>query len=156
GPTAPVPTWLLTPNRQPAWKLVAARALDLVRLAALWALVAWTAGIALLGGTLPALTALRRQPRAVALFFFIALTVVETWPLASDPAHLSRNDNGDAVLNEWVLAWIAHTAPRDPLRLFDGNAFYPEHYTVAYAEAMIVQSAMAAPIQWLGGSPVLA
>ena len=24
---------------------------------------------------------------------------MQTWPLASDPAHLSRNDNGDTVLN---------------------------------------------------------
>src|SRR6185436_12288104 len=82
--------------------------------------------------------------------------VIETWPLASSPAHLSRNDNGDAMLNEWTIAWVAHQAPRDPRHLFDANIFYPERDTLAYSESMIVQSAMAAPFLWLGASPVLA
>jgi hypothetical protein len=69
---------------------------------------------------------------------------------------LSRTDNADAVLLDWVLAWVAHQAPRAPLHLFDTNAFYPDRNTLAFSEAMFVQSAMAAPIIWAGGSPVLA
>ena len=36
-----------------------------------------------------------------------------------------RNDNGDAQLNEWILAWVAHQLPRAPAHLFDANIFYP-------------------------------
>src|SRR5262249_39844182 len=72
------------------------------------------------------------------------------------PAHLSRNDNADTVLNEWTLAWVAHQLPRDPRHLFDANIFYPNRLTLAYSEAMIVQSILAMPILALGGTPVLA
>ena len=91
-----------------------------------------------------------------ALAVFTLLAVVHTWPLASNPAHLSRNDNGDALLNTWAIAWVAHQLPRDPTHLFDANIFYPERLTLAYSEAMIVQGVLALPIIAAGGSPVLA
>jgi hypothetical protein len=98
----------------------------------------------------------RWAPRLVALAVFLLLAVVHTWRLASNPAHLSRNDNGDALLNTWAIAWIAHQLPRDPLHLFDANIFYPERLTLGYSEAMIVQGVLAMPILAAGGSPVLA
>lgn len=81
---------------------------------------------------------------------------MHTWPLATAPATLSRNDNADTVLNEWILAWVAHQVPRHPTRLFDANIFYPERRTLAFSENLFVPAVMVAPIQWLGGSPVLA
>ena len=87
---------------------------------------------------------------------FILLAVVHTWPLASAPATLSRNDTGDTVLHEWTLAWVAHQVVRDPLHLFDANIFYPERTTLAYSDHLFVQAMMTAPILWAGGSPVLA
>ena len=98
------------------------------------------------------------QPRraGLALALFVLLTIVQTWPLATSPARLSRNDNADTMLNEWTLAWIAHQLPRHPLQLFDGNMLYPEPNSVALSETLFVQSLLAAPILWLGGSPVLA
>jgi hypothetical protein len=92
----------------------------------------------------------------VALGAFALLAVVHTWPLASNPAHLSRNDNSDTLLNSWAIAWVAHQLPRDPVHLFDANIFYPERLTLGYSEAMIVQGVLAMPILALGGSPVLA
>ena len=92
----------------------------------------------------------------IALAAFVLLAMVHTWPLASNPAHLSRNDNGDALLNTWIVAWVAHQLPRDPLHLFDAGIFYPERLTLAYSEAMIVQGVMAMPILAAGGSAVLA
>jgi hypothetical protein len=89
------------------------------------------------------------------LGFFVALAVVHTWPLASAPGVLSRNDNGDTVLHEWILAWVAHQLVSDPLRLFDANIFYPERHTLAYSDHLIVQSLMGAPLAWAGFSPVL-
>jgi hypothetical protein len=90
------------------------------------------------------------------LLLFVLLACVQTWPLATDPAHLSRHDNADTMLNEWTLAWVAHQLPRAPLGLFDANIFYPERNTLAYSEAMVFQGALAAPLFWLGASPVLA
>ena len=86
----------------------------------------------------------------------MALAALHTWPLASNPAHLSRVDNGDAMLNMWAVAWVAHELPRHPLRVFDANIFHPEPRTLAYSEAMIVQGVMAIPIVAAGGSAVLA
>jgi hypothetical protein len=94
--------------------------------------------------------------RRRSLAIFALLAVVHTWPLASDPAHLSRNDNADTVLNTWAIAWVAHQLPRDPARVFDGNIFHPEPLTLAYSESMIVQGVLAMPVLALGGSPVLA
>jgi hypothetical protein len=93
---------------------------------------------------------------ALLLAFSVLLAVVHTWPLATAPHRLSRNDNGDTLLNTWAIAWVAHQLPRDPLHLFDANIFWPERRTLGYSEAMVVQGVMAAPILALGGSPVLA
>lgn len=71
------------------------------------------------------------------------------------PGTLSRNDNGDALLNEWILAWVAHQLPRVPAHLFDANIFYPERDTLAFSEPLIVPALMGAPLAWLGASPVL-
>jgi hypothetical protein len=87
--------------------------------------------------------------------FCVLLAIVHTWPLATAPATLSRNDNGDAQLNEWIMAWVGHQLPRAPARLFEGNIFYPARDTLAFSEPLIVPALMGAPLQWLGASPVL-
>src|SRR4249920_236368 len=89
------------------------------------------------------------------LAFFVLLAVVHTWPLATAPGGLSRNDTADTVHHEWILAWDAHQLARDPRHLFDANIFYPERDTLAYSDHLIVQGAMGAPLFWLGASPVL-
>lgn len=85
----------------------------------------------------------------------VLLAVIHTWPLAMHPSRLSRNDNGDAQLNEWILAWIAHQLPRDPAHLFEANIFYPAHDALAFSEPLIVPAVMGAPLAWIGASPVL-
>ena len=96
----------------------------------------------------------RFDSRAV-LVVCLLLAVIHTWPLVTAPGTLARNDNADAELNEWILAWVAHQLPRNPARLFDGNFFYPERDTLAYSEPLIVPALMGAPLAWLGASPVL-
>jgi hypothetical protein len=99
------------------------------------------------------------QPRwrshGAAALLFVLLTIVHTWPLATSPGTLSRNDNGDALLNEWIVAWVAHQLPRDPVHLFQGNIFYPAKDTLAFSEPLIVPALLGAPALWLGASPVL-
>lgn len=89
------------------------------------------------------------------LVLFAGLAMLHTWPLASAPGVLSRNDNGDAVLHEWIMAWVAHQLVTSPLHLFDANIFFPERYTLAYSDHLFVQSLMGAPMLWSGASPVL-
>ena len=96
-----------------------------------------------------------RSRRASAAAVCVLLAVIHTWPLALNPARHSRNDNGDALLNEWIMAWIAHQLPRDPLHLFEANIFYPAHDTLAFSEPLIVPALMGAPLAWAGASPVL-
>jgi hypothetical protein len=96
-----------------------------------------------------------RSPAAATFVLFAVLAVAHTWPLASAPSRLSRNDNADTLLNEWIIAWTAHQAPRNPWHLVDANIFYPERGTLAYSEYLFVPAALGAPVRWLGGSPVL-
>jgi hypothetical protein len=147
----PVAGWRLTPQRATAGAVLAARALDV-------ALVGLLAAAAL---ALLCLLWLRRDvvsahPRTATLALFALLAVVHTWPLATDLGHLTRHDNRDAILNEWIVAWVAHELPRAPWHLFDANIFYPERLTLAFSEPMIVQGVMALPLFWMGASVVLA
>ena len=96
------------------------------------------------------------RPALGALVLFAALAAFHTWPLASAPGTWSRNDNGDALIDQWTIAWVAHQLPRDPLHLFDANIFYPERRTLAFSEHLVPQALMVAPVLWMGGSPVLA
>jgi len=89
------------------------------------------------------------------LLFFVGMAVLHSWPLASDPAHLARLDNHDAELNTWIVAWVAHILPRDPLSLFEAPILYPERHSLAFSEHMFVPSVMGAPLVWAGASPVL-
>jgi hypothetical protein len=81
--------------------------------------------------------------------------VLHSWPLATDPAHLSRLDNDDAALNAWVITWVPHALVHQPWRLFEAPIFYPEAHTLAYSEHMVVPSLMGAPLIWAGVSSVL-
>ena len=82
---------------------------------------------------------------------FSALVAIVTWPQV---ARLdSVPDLGDPLFSIWRIAWIAHQIVRDPVHLFDGNMFYPEHLTLALSDPVIVPGLMSAPFFWLGGHP---
>ena len=96
-----------------------------------------------------------RSHWTVAALVCVVLAIAHTWPLATAPHVLSRHDNGDVMLNEWILAWIQHQLPRDPANLFQGNIFYPARDTLAFSEPLIVPAVLGAPVRLAGGSPVL-
>jgi hypothetical protein len=98
----------------------------------------------------------RARHLAATVTLFLLLAIVHTWPLATKPGGLSRHDNADAQLNEWIIAWVAHQLPRRPLDLFDGNIFHPARDTLAFSEPLVVPALAAAPLFWMGASPVLA
>ena len=83
------------------------------------------------------------------------LSVAHSWPLATAPGRLSLNYNGDVMLNEWIVAWVQHQLPRDPLQLFSANIFHPAPDALAFSEPLIVPAIMGWPARILGGSPVL-
>lgn len=97
-----------------------------------------------------------RDRRLPALAFFVGLALVHTWPLASAPGTLSRTDNADTMLNQWILAWVAHALATNPFDLFNANIFHPEPRTLAFSEHLFVPALFGAPLFWLGASPVLA
>ena len=84
------------------------------------------------------------------------LAILHSWPLARHPERYSRNDNGDAQLNEYGPG-VDRTsvAVAIPLQLFEANIFYPAHDALAFSEPLIVPALMGAPLAWLGCSPVL-
>jgi len=96
-----------------------------------------------------------RNHRLAALALFVALAVVHSWPLASNPSGLARLDNNDAQLNTWIIAWVPHAIANDPLELFNAPIFYPERNSLAFSEHMVVPSLLGAPLIWAGLSPVL-
>ena len=83
------------------------------------------------------------------------MAVVHSWPLAGAPGRLARLDNHDAELNTWIIAWVAHALPRQPLQLFEAPILYPERHSLAFSEHMFVPALMGAPLLWAGASPVL-
>lgn len=98
---------------------------------------------------------LLRSQWTQAVLLAALLAVVHSWPLATYPAGLSLNYNGDVMLNEWIVAWVQHQLPRDPLHLFSANIFYPAPDALAFSEPLIVPALMGSPVRALGGSPVL-
>ena len=90
---------------------------------------------------------------ALLVFGFSVLAAALTWPQVR---HLdSVPDIGDPLFSIWRIAWVSHQIVRDPLRLFDGNMFYPERLTLTYSDSVIVPSLMSAPLFWMGVHPVL-
>jgi hypothetical protein len=150
APLERVPRWVLTSAKAGLAGVVAARAAEMSVVALLAVALAL-----LLAMAWRARAGIEKQMRWVSLGIFLVLTVVHTWPLATDPAHLTRHDNRDTMLNEWIVSWVAHQAITDPLRLFDGNIFHPERRTLAYSEPLVPQAAIGAPLFWLGASPPL-
>jgi hypothetical protein len=59
------------------------------------------------------------------------------------------------MLNEWIVAWVQHQLPRDPLHLFNANIFHPAPDSLAFSEPLLVPALLGAPVRILGGSPVL-
>ena len=92
----------------------------------------------------------------LAAIVYVALTAAMTYPQVRFLNQTVVPEFGDPLLSTWRLAWVAHQLPRDPLRLFDANIFYPDRRTLAFSDAMIVPSLTVAPLVWLGVHQVIA
>lgn len=89
------------------------------------------------------------------LLLFAILTVVMTWPQAAKVG-TQVGAHFDSYFSMWRLSWIAHQLATDPTDLFSANIFYPQRYTLALSDPILLEGFTAAPLLWLGASPVLA
>jgi hypothetical protein len=82
--------------------------------------------------------------------FYLALTIFFTWPLA---IRLSSGvaDEGDPLLNAWILEWDCYALVHQPLHIFNAPIFVPAHLPLAYSENMLGVALPLFPC-WLGGA----
>ena len=107
------------------------------------------------GAETPLATAASVRSTIGLLILFAALATLHTWPMATDPAHLTRLDNDDTAFNTWVIAWVQHQLTHEPLALFEAPIFYPARHALAFSEHMLTQSIIGLPLYLANWSPVL-
>ncbi|HWZ84778.1 MAG TPA: hypothetical protein VN032_01170, partial [Thermoanaerobaculia bacterium] len=90
---------------------------------------------------------------AWAALFFLAVTVLLTWPQA---AHVNDalSDVGDAKLVARILEWDFHQTLRDPANLFQLDFFHPSRYVLAFSENLWGVALFGFPLLAGGGSPL--
>jgi hypothetical protein len=81
--------------------------------------------------------------------FFIAATILMTWPLVTDLPH-SISDPGDPYFSAWTLHWDWKQTFHDPRHLFDANIFYPARWSLAFSENMWGVSLVGFPLYFAG------
>ena len=86
---------------------------------------------------------------------YALLTVAMTYPVA---AHLSTHvphDLGDPLLSTVILWWNAHHLPFGA-GFWDGPFFWPGTGSLTFSDHRLGVSLLAAPLQWMGFSPLTA
>jgi hypothetical protein len=97
----------------------------------------------------------RRFGGVLAVLWFVAVAVYATWPLLPHLADRIPYGLTDPLENAWIFGWGAHALGHNPLHLFDGNIYYPQAHTLAFAENMLGLSLPTAPLFWLTGSAIV-
>lgn len=92
----------------------------------------------------------------LAATIYLAVTVFLAYPLALNPASSAMPGDPDTDLFMWTLAWNTHAILSQPFSIFDSNIYYPHERTLAFSENLLGSTPFAAPVLWLGGSPLLA
>src|SRR5262245_11291901 len=95
-----------------------------------------------------------RELAAVALFF-VAATLVATYPLMVRASYAIPGGLGDPALVTFLLAWDADRIGHGLRGFWDAPFLYPHRHTLAYAEHMFGVAIFTAPLQWLTRNAVL-
>ncbi|MFI5936135.1 hypothetical protein [Actinoplanes sp. NPDC051494] len=93
-----------------------------------------------------------RHEYAVAIYGSLLLAIVLTWPTLRYPLHTVPQDIWDPARQAWQISWAGHVLLTDPARLWQANAFYPEHYSFAFGDSLLGY----APAGMLGEGPFAA
>lgn len=56
----------------------------------------------------------------------------------------------------WAMAWVAHQVVRNPLELFNANAFYPYRNSLAFGDHLLPEGLLGLPVNLMTGNAVLA
>ena len=91
--------------------------------------------------------------RAAAIFAVLA--VVMTWPLART-LNRAVAYPGDPYLNAWILDWDYYATFHNPAKLFDANAFFPAHDSLAFSENLYGIALLLFPLRAAGVTPIAA
>jgi hypothetical protein len=86
------------------------------------------------------------------IFAGVALAVLTTWPLVLHLGSRIAPDLGDPIRTAWEIAWVGHALLRQPLHLFDANAFYPHPLSLAFSDSLLGYG----PAGWFGSGTVAA
>ena len=96
------------------------------------------------------------RPRALLpAAVYLLLAAAWTWPL---PLHLSNryaHDPNDPLLVTYLLWWNAHVVPLSTA-MWNAPFYWPLRDALALTEHGAGMSLVSSPIQWFGGSPLLA
>jgi Interleukin-like EMT inducer len=89
------------------------------------------------------------------LLLFAVLAAIHTWPLLPQAASHSLDD-GDSLLNGWLLASVARALATHPLTFFDINSYYPYHHSLATLDHQLGAVIFTGPVYLVSGNPQLA
>lgn len=92
---------------------------------------------------------------AVAFLGYTLLTLLQFRGLIGQLSTSAPHDLGDPILSTWILWWNAHHLPFVG-NWWNGLAFFPVHGSLAFSDHRVGLALIASPVQWAGGSPVLA
>lgn len=93
--------------------------------------------------------------RRIALPLFVVLSIVHTWPMLPKAAsHIM--DEGDSMLNGWLMAAVSRALATHPLRFFDVNAYYPYREALTTLDHQLSAVVLAGPVYLATGNPHLA
>src|SRR4051812_44436089 len=84
---------------------------------------------------------------AAALFLLLAAAM--TWPLLPNLT-TAVADPGDPFIHIYILDWDWYATLHQPLHLFDGAAYYPAKYSLAYSENMYGIAMLLFPLRAIG------
>jgi hypothetical protein len=83
----------------------------------------------------------------------LTLTLLLTFPVASEFASGGRVDSGDGQFAIWNVAWVARTLVVDPTELYHANIYYPESNALAFSEANLGAGVLGIVPYWITRNP---
>ena len=86
---------------------------------------------------------------------YSAVTLVLTYPLILNISSALPADGRDASFAAWILWWNAHAVPFTQA-WWNAPIFYPISGSLGFSETLLGLTPVTTPIQWLGGSPIVA
>jgi len=92
---------------------------------------------------------------AAAAIAYVVIAVVWALPMTARPTERVP-DLGDPLHLAWTMAWDAHALARQPSRVYDANAFHPYPRSLTFADHLLPEALMVAPLFWATGNALLA